>query len=170
MTSQVGRDVGRTLLGPPGRPNKPGGPNKARPTLIALWLIVLTGAFVHAGQTAPTRSVRDGVYTAEQSKRGEQLYGKSCGSCHGAMLEGGEMAPALAGGAFTSNWTGLTMADLSDRIRVSMPQNSPGTLSRQQIADILAFMLNAGGYQAGASELPREPQILREIAFEAARP
>jgi len=138
--------------------------------LFALWLIVLAGALVHAGQTAPARSVRDGVYTADQSKRGQRLYVKACGSCHGAMLEGGEMAPALAGGAFTSNWSGLTMADLSERIRVSMPQNSPGRLNRQQVADVLAFMLSAGGYPAGAAELPREAEILKEVAFEAARP
>jgi S-disulfanyl-L-cysteine oxidoreductase SoxD len=112
------------------------------------------------------RSVREGVFTAEQAKRGDSLYGQHCASCHGTMLEGGEMAPPLAGGAFTSNWNGLTAGDLSERIRVSMPQNNPGSLSRQQCADILAFMLSAGGFPAGKAELPRETETLKLIRFE----
>ena len=31
-----------------------------------------------------SRSVWDGVYTDEQAKRGQTLYGKECSSCHGA--------------------------------------------------------------------------------------
>jgi hypothetical protein len=79
------------------------------------------------------------------------------------------MAPSLAGGTFNSNWTGLTLADLVDRIRVSMPQNNPGSLSRQQCADILAFMLSAGNFPAGATELPRESELLKQIAFEGTK-
>ena len=56
----------------------------------------------------PARSVWDGVYTAEQAKRGQPLYVKACGSCHAGDLSGGESAPPLAGGEFMSNWTGLT--------------------------------------------------------------
>jgi mono/diheme cytochrome c family protein len=107
------------------------------------------------------------VYTAEQSKRGEPLYGQHCASCHGTMLEGGEMAPALAGGAFNANWNGLSLGDLFERIRISMPQNSPGSLSRQQYVDILAVMLGAGEFPRGKTELPRETEVLKQIAFES---
>ena len=113
------------------------------------------------------RSVWDGVYTAEQSKHGEPLYGQHCASCHGTMLEGGEMAPALAGGAFNANWNGLSLGDLFERIRISMPQNSPGSLSRQQYVDILAVMLGAGEFPRGKTELPRETEVLKQIAFES---
>src|SRR5438128_653049 len=67
-------------------------------------------------QQAPTRSVWTGAYTGEQAKRGEPLYGESCGNCHGTSLEGGEMAPPLAGGQFNANWNGLTMGDLFERL------------------------------------------------------
>ena len=43
------------------------------------------------------RSVWDGVYTAEQAKRGEALYGQHCAACHGGTLLGAEAAPALTG-------------------------------------------------------------------------
>ena len=51
------------------------------------------------------------------------------------------MAPGLIGGEFTANWNDLTLGDLFERMRTSMPQNNPGSLSRQQNADILAFIL-----------------------------
>ncbi len=120
-----------------------------------------------AAQGPPARSVWDGVYTAEQSKRGEPLYAQYCSSCHGTMLEGGEMAPPLAGGAFNANWNGLSLGDLFERTRISMPQNNPGSLSRQQYVDILAVMLSVGEFPQGKTELPRELDVLKQIVFES---
>ena len=121
-------------------------------------------------QDGAARSVWTGVYTAEQALRGEPLYGRSCGSCHGSALEGGEMAPPLTGGPFNANWNGLTMGDLFERLRISMPQNSPGSLPRQAYVDILAFMLRSGNFPEGSSELPSETERLKQITFEAMKP
>ena len=119
---------------------------------------------------APTRSVWDGVYTEEQSKRGEPVYAKECAACHGAELMGGESAPPLTGGAFLSNWNGLTLGDLFDRIRKTMPQSAPGKLSRQQNADVLAFMLDRNKFPSGKSELYKQAEMLKDIKFEAEKP
>ena len=115
----------------------------------------------------PTQSVWDGVYTEEQANRGKQGYADQCASCHGPELTGGEMAPALAGGEFMAGWDGLTVGDLFERIRISMPQNAPGTLSGQQNADILAFMLASNKFPAGSAELAKDAMILKNIKFEA---
>jgi mono/diheme cytochrome c family protein len=117
------------------------------------------------GQT--TKSVWDGVYTEEQAKRGQQGYSEQCASCHGPELTGGEMAPALAGGEFLAGWDGLTVGDLFERIRISMPQNSPGSLSGAQNADILAFMLASNKFPVGTTELAKDAMILKTIKFEA---
>jgi mono/diheme cytochrome c family protein len=117
-----------------------------------------------------TRSVWDGAYTEEQAKRGEALYQKECKGCHGVSLAGGESSPPLTGGAFLSNWNGLTLGDLFERIRKTMPQNAPGKLNRQQNADILAFVLSANKFPAGKAELSRQTEFLKEIRFEAVRP
>ena len=122
-----------------------------------------------AGQSA-ARSVRDGVYSGEQAKRGNALYAQQCASCHGAELAGAEITPALVGGAFTSNWDGLTLGDLSERIRISMPADNPGKLGRQQVADLLAFILSVNQFTAGNAELPRETELLKQIKFEAKTP
>jgi len=115
----------------------------------------------------PTKSVWDGVYTEEQANRGKQGYAEQCASCHGPELTGGEMAPALSGGEFMAGWDGLTVGDLFERIRISMPQNSPGSLSGAQNADILAFMLAANKFPAGQTELAKDAMILKTIKFEA---
>lgn len=127
--------------------------------------ILVLSSTVHAQQT--TSSVWDGVYTEAQANRGKDLYSSECASCHGPELTGGEMAPPLAGGEFVSGWDGLTVGDLFERIRISMPQNSPGSLSGQQDADILAFMFSANKFPTGNAELPREAGILKQIKFEA---
>ena len=65
---------------------------------------------------------------------------------------------------------GLTMGDMFERLRISMPQNDPGSLTRQQYVDILAFMLRSGTFPEGKTELPRETERLRLITFEAMKP
>lgn len=117
-----------------------------------------------------SRSVWDGVYTEEQAKRGEALYLKECSNCHGQELEGADMSPALTGPAFTANWDGLTLGDLFERIRITMPADRPGSLRRQQNADILAHILSANKFPAGKTELPPEVQVLKQILFEATKP
>ena len=128
--------------------------------VIAIGAVTLVAASV-AAQT--TRTVWDGVYSDAQAKRGRALYESKCLSCHGADLNGGETAPALVGIGFQSNWNGQSVGDLSERIRVSMPLGSEGSLSRQQVSDVIASILFAGEYPAGAAELPREPDVLKTI-------
>ena len=135
--------------------------------LIPLATIVVLNNTVHA---QPTRSVWDGVYTEVQATRGKGLYSQECASCHGGELTGGEMAPPLAGGEFMAGWDGLTVGDLFERVRISMPQNSPGSLSGQQNADILSFVLSANKFPSGTTEMPKEAGILKTIKFEVKKP
>lgn len=125
---------------------------------------------LRAQEPTESRSVWDGVYTEEQAKRGEEVYKKECAACHGAELTGGESAPPLTGGSFQANWNGLTLGDLFDRIRKTMPQAKPGSLARQQVSDVLAFMLSMNKFPAGKTELYRQSEMLKEIRFETKKP
>jgi len=138
--------------------------------IVAIPLVTLLGlrATVHA--QPPTKSVWEGVYTEDQAKRGGPMYSEFCASCHGPELMGGEMAPPLASGDFLSGWDGLTVGDLFERIRISMPQNAPGSLSGQQNADILAFMFSANRFPTGQTELSNSAMMLKAIKFEAKKP
>ena len=126
------------------------------------------GAAVRAQE--PTRSVWEGVYTEAQAKRGEALYRQNCASCHGVALEGIETAGPLAGARFTANWNGVTVGDMLERVRVSMPNDRPGALSRQQTADVLAYVFSVNRFPAGKAELARQTEILKQIKFEATKP
>ena len=136
--------------------------------LIPFAAVLALGSAVHA--QPPTKSIWDGVFTDEQANRGKPLYSENCASCHGGELTCGELAPPLSGGEFMAGWDGLTIGDLFERIRISMPQNSPGSLSGQQNSDILSFMFSANKFPAGSSELPKEAGILKTIKFEVKKP
>src|SRR6202043_2863708 len=104
-------------------------------------LSILAVALVAVAQTS--RSVGDGVYTSEQADRGKTAYVEECANCHGAHLGGGDETPALAGGKFLSTWRDRSVDELFERVRVSMPADRPGTLSRQNISDVLAYIFAA---------------------------
>jgi len=131
------------------------------------WLLVVLIGAVVAAQDAPPRSVWDGVYTEEQARRGQALYNQHCMACHGDSLAGGEQAPPLAGGEFLSNWNGLTLGDLFERIRTSMPLNNPQSLNRETNAVILAYILSVNRFPAGPAELSNRTEVLRLIRLEA---
>lgn len=113
---------------------------------LVVWAAMVIGAQAQ-------KTVWDGVYTEEQSKRGGQAYADHCAMCHGDGLGGVESAPALTGPGFYATWEGETLNALFERIRTSMPQDSPGSLSRAQNADVIAYMLKVGGYPVGPDEL-----------------
>lgn len=122
---------------------------------------------VFAALMAFQQNTGDGVYTADQAKRGAELYANQCASCHGLALTGGESAPPLTGGDFMSNWNQLTLGDLFERIRTTMPADRPGTLTRAQTAGILAHILNAGEFPAGNAELSTQTEALKQIRIDA---
>jgi S-disulfanyl-L-cysteine oxidoreductase SoxD len=126
---------------------------------------VMTGV---QGQTP--RTVWDGVYTEEQAKRGEALYMERCVHCHGVNLAGAvDGAASLTGATFNGNWNGVTLDLMLDRVRTTMPVDKPASLSRQQIADLLAFLFSANKFPAGKTELPRQAEMLGLIQFKASR-
>ena len=85
-------------------------------------------------------------------------------------LTGVEMAPGLAGGEFVWSWSGLSTGNLFELMRVSMPQDDPASVSRQEKADILAFILFKTDFPAGTTELANRTEMLNPIAFEALQP
>jgi mono/diheme cytochrome c family protein len=137
---------------------------------VGLALSMLSGAvLLHqaAGQAQAKHSARDGVYMAGQASGGEAAYKANCASCHGDTLEGRGQAPPLAGSEFATGWNELTMADLFDRVQMSMPADRPGTLSRDETARILAYMLKANNFPAGDKELPTDKETLKDIRIDA---
>lgn len=139
---------------------------------IASPAVLIAGVVAVGAQEAqPTRTVWDGVYTEAQATRGESIYLERCVTCHGATLMGAtDGARPLAGPEFKGNWNGVALGDMAERLRVSMPQDKPATLSRQQTSDVLAYILSVNGFPAGTAELARQTEILNQIQFKAMKP
>jgi mono/diheme cytochrome c family protein len=115
---------------------------------------------------AQQRTVKDGVYTDAQAMRGNAIFDMRCALCHGEMLEGAA-GPPLAGDVFLGPRDSQPLSDVFDKINATMPADSPGTLEPQQVADLLAFMLQANRFPAGKTELAPAAALLKQIAVAA---
>ena len=109
----------------------------------------------------------DGLYTPEQSVRGEGSYQQNCAACHGARLQGSPAAP-LTGDAFRGRWEDgkHTLDDLYYIIRSLMPNNAPGSLSRAEYADIVTFILKVNNYPAGSEELQPKAAAMKAVTLQ----
>jgi mono/diheme cytochrome c family protein len=136
---------------------------------VVIGLAVVAGAYA-VPRAQDQKSVWDGVYTEEQARRGAELFDVECAGCHGPGGAGGGMPPALVGGAFAANYDGQTVGDLFERNRTTMPEGKEGSLSRQQSADITAFMLQCNKFPAGQTELPTQTMMLNQIQYLAQKP
>jgi len=141
-----------------------------RKRYVAAMTLAVSIAALGTVAAETTSSVWDGIYTEAQAGRGAQDFAQVCAACHGAALGGSGEAPALSGGQFIGDFDGQTVGDIFDRIRTTMPQSAPGVLSRDQYADILAFLLKSDGFPAGQTELDERSDYLKAISFEANKP
>jgi len=135
---------------------------------IVLALVVFAAA-TQSLQAQPRQSVWDGVYTEEQASRGQTFYQQSCGRCHGANLAGTFETPPLMG-RFIPYWAGTTMDVLFDYVSTAMPLDHPGSLGAGANAAIIAFLLKANGFPAGAKEFGVTSEVQKTISFDAVRP
>lgn len=124
-------------------------------------------AFAMVAVSAQGKSVNDGVYSEAQAKRGEAVYKEQCAACHGDNLEGSGPMPPLAGKDFLANWEGKPVADVFDKTQSSMPATAPGSMTPEQTADVVAYMLAAGKYPAGSADLPGKADDLKQITLDA---
>ena len=143
---------------------------------MAIMLVcgAIGGSLLRAEQTTTTttgdQTTWSGVFSEAQAKRGEAIYAEKCSSCHAPDLTGLDQAPPLSGNDFNTNWNDLAVNDLFERIRISMPADKPGSLSRQEVADVVAFILSKASFPAGQTELPSQPDALKGIKFVAKKP
>jgi mono/diheme cytochrome c family protein len=137
----------------------------------AAWLLLLLAAPIAVavlvgGEGHAAQDTDAGIYSEAQAARGEQLYQQYCVSCHGGRLQGNPAAP-LAGPTFVSRWAdgAHTLDDLLYIMRTQMPYNAPASLSKQQYADVLAYVLKVNGYPAGEAELAPVASVLKGVTL-----
>ena len=92
-------------------------------------LTIVAFAIPLAAQQAADKTISDGVFTSDQAQRGKSAFEGSCARCHNVALIGSERGPAIKGPTFLSHWEKDSLAGLFTKIRDTMPEGGPGTVS-----------------------------------------
>jgi mono/diheme cytochrome c family protein len=117
-----------------------------------------------------TRSIWDGVYTAEQADRGKVTFDRACARCHGADLRGaGKIELSLAGPTFASRWNGRPLSDLYLKVGREQGDQTKTMMRPMEINETLAYILSANGFPAGQTALSQVFSDLEQITL-LARP
>ncbi|HEX4508025.1 MAG TPA: cytochrome c [Alphaproteobacteria bacterium] len=137
-------------------------------TAAALFAAILAGGFaanaaLAADATPAGKTAGDGIFTTDQSKRGEAVYNANCAMCHQPDLGGKEPVPELAGDKWLSHWLNHSVGELFTRVSTTMPQGKPGSLTHDQYIDVIAFIIDANGFKSGTTELKADSDALKTI-------
>jgi mono/diheme cytochrome c family protein len=117
--------------------------------------LLLLMAFLHAPAMAQEPAA---LYTQVQADRGKRVYEQDCAMCHGPR----EFSQAT----FMRRWSSLPLGALFAHIQNTMPQDAPGRLSSQQVADVVAYILQLNGHPAGDEALPADLASLGQIRLQ----
>ena len=126
--------------------------------------VVLAVATPALAEDAATRTIQDGVYTAEQADRGAELVGNACSLCHGNTLRGSPAGPSVMSGFF-DKWGSKPLAELYTYISTEMPADNPGGMEPAEYADITARILSLAGAPEGSEELVPDEAVLANITI-----
>jgi mono/diheme cytochrome c family protein len=125
--------------------------------------IILVGGLGEILFAQAASSNQDGFYTVEQAQKGQVIYKTQCATCHGDALQGSGKNVPLAGDKFLEKWNNQPLADLFMKTNTTMPDSSPGSLTPDETAQVLAYILQENKLQPGKKELPTDPEALQAI-------
>jgi mono/diheme cytochrome c family protein len=106
-------------------------------------------------------STADGIFTVAQAARGKALFDETCSECH-------EVVDWTDAG-FKGRWEDESVFQLWYYINDRMPYDDPWSLSRQQVTDVLTYILELNDLPAGDTELGVDDDTIDDfwIAWDA---
>lgn len=122
----------------------------------ALLLTALAATEAAAQNGNAARTVRDGVFSAAQARRGESVFSNVCIMCH-------TRGQFVGAGGYQENWQNRTFFDVFDQLRNTMPNDNPGGLPRRDYIDVIIYLLSENGYPAGEKDLAGTDEALKSI-------
>lgn len=112
--------------------------------------LLLAASPLVAQQPVPT----DTTAIARQVDVGGQWFRSVCVECHADNLSDAE---------FRAKWNGRTAYDLFDRMRNSMPDSDPGSLTPETYAALTAYLVKLNGLPVGTTVLAPDSASLAPI-------
>lgn len=109
------------------------------------------------GGGAVIASANEVVYSDDQADRGETRFTSVCAACHATAEFTGE--------EFWSRLAGAPVFGFYDFVRTNMPWRNPNTLTREQYAEVVAYIIRLNGFAAGTVSLPSADVELRAVTF-----
>jgi hypothetical protein len=82
-----------------------------------------------------------------------------CVSCHPASTH--------TGATFATSWVGKPLWELFGYVSERMPKNDPASLSWEEYADVVAYLLRLNGMPPGRVELPSDSTLLKDIRIQS---
>src|SRR5512134_906277 len=111
---------------------------------LAALALLSFGATRQTTAIEPTRT-GSGVYTEAQATRGEETYMNMCVGCHAT---GTYSTPA-----FREKWDRHPLSELYTLVSETMPKQDPASLTPQEYAQLVAYLLKINDVPAGKTEL-----------------
>ena len=131
---------------------------RLRPVVLTVGCASLLMLTIAATDAQEKTSVKSGVYTAAQADRGVAIFKSKCASCH---------APnRFTDDLFYTSFAGKPLWEMFDVISDSMPEDDPGSLKKEEYADVIAYLLKLNNFPAGQTELPTDREALSAIVME----
>ena len=100
------------------------------------------------------KSIADGLYSQAQAERGGAIFAGQCASCH---EDPHFTDPTI------DRYEGDSVANLVSAIRLTMPEDSPGSLPLKEYVDVVTYLFKTRGVPVGEVEMPADMDKLKQI-------
>jgi mono/diheme cytochrome c family protein len=117
---------------------------------ISLLFPVATFAVLVSAEVNAQTSIN---FTAAQLESGKAKYKEVCQICHGSSLANGQFGTPLRGSFFRDKWKGKSLGELQQFMYEKMPPDNVMSLTPDQHADLLAYILSRNDMMAGETAL-----------------
>ena len=102
-------------------------------------------------------------YTQEQADAGRAAYRDACQICHGSTLANGQFGTPLRGSFFREKWKGKSVGELQQFMFEKMPPDKVMSLTPEQSANLLAFILSRNDLMPGTEPLSGDYKSQTEL-------
>lgn len=99
-------------------------------------------------------------FSAAQVERGRTRFDAVCAECHAAS--------EFRGTNFRFEWRRRTAWDFYRTVSTTMPEDAPGSLADTEYVDVIAWILEMNGFEAGPAELPATETALDQFVMDGA--